>query len=80
MQINQSISEAVYREKKLGKYLLKNLFEKMRIFEHRYKMKSSMFIKKFEKGALDDREDFFEWFSLYKGMKYWENKLKELTI
>jgi len=32
-------------------------------FETKYKMSSEIFLKKFDSGQLDDRDDFFDWYA-----------------
>lgn len=47
-------------------------------FETQYKMTSSRFYEKFEAGELGDREDFFEWSSLYENMLLFCERIDEL--
>lgn len=78
MKMNPIIHSAIEREITVGKYLLSNYSEKLKKFEKKYKMKTTAFIGSFEKGQLGDEQDFFEWLAIYKGKKYWEEKLSAL--
>lgn len=48
-------------------------------FEDKYGMDSDAFLKKFESGELDDRNDFFDWFAAKKGLDTWNKKLDILS-
>ncbi|MFW5987211.1 MAG: hypothetical protein ACOCPU_03240 [Methanohalophilus sp.] len=47
------------------------------VFEDRYNMPSSLFHKKFENGDLGDNQDFFEWWSLTKGLETFRTQLDQ---
>jgi hypothetical protein len=79
MKNDQIVHQAIEREISLGKFILSGYSEKMGRFEKKYKMKTSSFIRLFEKGKMGDEQDYFEWFALYKGKKHWEQKLSVLT-
>ena len=78
MTQSQIIHQAIDREISLGKFLLSSYAERIKDFEKKYKVKTAIFIRQFEKGTIGDKQDFFEWFSLYKGKKRWEEKLSAL--
>lgn len=42
-------------------------------------MNSGVFMKKFESGELDDRDDFFDWYAAKKGLDTWSKKLNVLS-
>jgi hypothetical protein len=48
-------------------------------FETKYKMCSEFFLKKFDSGQLDDRDDFFDWYAAKKGLDSWSKKLEILS-
>ena len=41
-------------------------------------MASELFYERFEAGDLGDKEDFFEWSSLYENVLLFEKRIKEL--
>ncbi|MCH8319264.1 MAG: hypothetical protein IIA88_12365 [Bacteroidetes bacterium] len=77
--MNQVINEVIEKEISLGKYLSQNYSQKLKYFEKKYKIKTADFVKRFEKGDMGDKEDFFEWLAIFKGKKHWEDKLMNLT-
>lgn len=50
----------------------------MKKFEKKYGMNSDDFIDKFNKGKLDDRNEFIKWFSLKDGYERLRKLLQEL--
>ena len=78
MTNTQIIHQAIEREIFLGKFILSTYSEKIKQLEKKYKIKTSSFIRQFEKGRIGDEQDFFEWFALYNGKKHWEEKLSAL--
>ena len=48
-------------------------------FETKYKMSSEIFMKQFDSGQLDDRDDFFDWYAAKKGFDTWIKKLDILS-
>ena len=62
--------EIVLLESKIN--LLKNEIKK---FEEKYQLTSHEFEDKFDRGNLDDSQDFFEWWGLIKGLKTLKDKL-----
>lgn len=47
-------------------------------FEKRYGMPTKQFYSQFETGELGDKEDFFEWSSLYENVLLFEKRIQEL--
>ncbi len=47
-------------------------------FEKRYGMPTKQFHTQFEAGELGDKEDFFEWSSLYENVLLFEKRIQEL--
>lgn len=75
---NEAVSSTLRKGINEGEYLLKRFRKKLREFEEKYNMETETFTKKFEAGALDDREEFFEWKSINESVKHWEQKIREL--
>ncbi len=48
-------------------------------FETKYGISSDIFMKKFDSGELDDRDDFFDWYAAKKGLDIWNKKLEILS-
>lgn len=55
-----------------------NLRVDLKNFEEKYRLTSADFYKKFEKGKLDDREDYMLWAGLQEMLEKNEKKLQEL--
>jgi hypothetical protein len=78
MTTKQIIHQVIEKEISIGKYLLSGYSEKIKLFEKKYKITTSDFVRLFENGKMGDEQDFFEWIALYKGKKHWEEKLSAL--
>lgn len=51
-------------------------------FEHKYDMKSDIFLKKFDSGELGDEEHWFDWYAACRGRDIWKKKfdiLRDIT-
>lgn len=57
---------------------LKEIKNKLSIFEKKYKMSSKNFIKKFESGELGDDISFIQWSSLYDMYTRIESRLNSI--
>lgn len=77
-ETEDAVTSAVRKEKQEGEYLLERFQRKLKAFEEKHGIETQDFVEKFNSGELDDREDFFEWKSVYKGLKHWKEKLKTL--
>lgn len=77
-ETKEAIATAIRKEKQEGEYLRNRFRKKLKAFEEKYDMETEDFIDKFNSGELGDREDFFEWKAVYKGLQHWKNKLKTL--
>lgn len=72
------VQSAVEKETQEGKYLLSRFREKLQEFEDEYGMDTETFIEKFRSGECGDREDYFEWNTIYESVKHWEQKIQQL--
>ena len=48
-------------------------------FETKYKMKSELFLTKFESGELGDDLQWFDWYAAFRGRKLWGKKYSVLS-
>lgn len=78
VETKDAVASAIKKEKEEGEYILNRFRKKLKSLEEKYDMKTEEFIEKFNSGELDDRKDFFEWKSLYKAVRHWEEKIKDL--
>lgn len=77
-EILETISSAIEREIEVGGFMIRKSEAEIKIFENKFNMKSTDFVKKFEAGELDDREEFFEWVAAIKARERWHKKLRML--
>lgn len=49
--------------------------ERLEKFEKKYKMKTETFLRKFEKGMLGDKPEWFDWLFEYKAYKHLRERL-----
>ncbi|MCZ7403385.1 MAG: hypothetical protein O8C67_00445 [Candidatus Methanoperedens sp.] len=66
-------------KQRIAKHKKTKYAETCKIFEKKYKMNSGVFMKKFDSGELDDRDDFFDWYAAKKGLDAWSKKLNVLS-
>ena len=76
--VSSIINEGLNLKKIALTHSLRNYQSELEAFEKKYRMKSKIFIKKFENGILGDEAFWFEWLFLYKAMQKTEEKLKLL--
>ncbi|MFP4687921.1 MAG: hypothetical protein ACLFN5_07445 [bacterium] len=76
--VEAAVSSAIQKEQREGHYLLERFRRKIKSYEKEYKMDTEAFVDQFDRGELEDSEDFFEWRALYKSVKHWEEKVKTL--
>ncbi|KXB06181.1 hypothetical protein AKJ51_04070 [candidate division MSBL1 archaeon SCGC-AAA382A20] len=77
-ETEDAVASAVKKERREGEYIVERFREGLKSFEEKYDMETEEFIEKFDSGDLDDREDFFEWKSLYEAVVQWEKKIRDL--
>ncbi|MFB6245196.1 MAG: hypothetical protein ABEJ03_02510 [Candidatus Nanohaloarchaea archaeon] len=73
-----AVSSAIRKELNEGEYMLERFRGKLEEFEEEYGMDSEEFMERFESGELEDDEDFFGWYTVYRSVKHWEEKIGEL--
>jgi len=64
--LSQSIGKIIEHEREITTQEIQSLKKEMEHFEGLYKMPSDDFFRRFEKGELGDREDYFEWSALFQ--------------
>jgi len=62
--VEQTLEKLLERERFIIQNNLADCKKEMRVFEKRYGMSSDEFLGKFNKGGLDDRDEYVKWFSL----------------
>jgi len=78
-EVSNVIRSALDTEERIAKYKKNRYFNICKNFEKKYAMSSEIFMKKFESGLLDDRDDFFDWYAAKKGFNIWNKKLEILS-
>lgn len=75
-----AVASAIRKERHEGEYIVRRFQEKLKSLGEKYDTDTEEFLEKFNSGELDDREDFFEWKSLHKAVKYWKEKIGDLKM
>jgi hypothetical protein len=78
-EVSSVIRSALALDGRIAKHKKAKYAEACKIFEKKYGMGSGVFMKKFESGELDDRDDFFDWYAAKKGLDRWSKKLNILS-
>lgn len=76
--VSSIINEGLNLKKIALTYSLRNYQSELAAFEKKYRMKSRIFVKRFESGVLGDDASWFEWLFIYRAMQKTEEKLKLL--
>jgi hypothetical protein len=76
--VSSIINEGLNLKKIALTHSLKNYQSELAAFEKKYRMKSKMFIKKFESGVLGDDVSWFEWLFIHTAMQKTKDKLNLL--
>ncbi|MBU0599292.1 hypothetical protein KKB84_05510 [bacterium] len=76
--VDKTIDKLLFYRREKYERDIKELQEKMNLFEKRYKMDSEDFYKRFNEGNLGDDMDYIEWFALYDMKKRIEERMKGL--
>ena len=70
-EVSNVIRSALALDERIAKHK-KSKYSRICVnFETKYKMSSEIFLKKFDSGQLDDRDDFFDWYAAKKGLDSW---------
>lgn len=62
--VERTLKKLMERERFVIQNNLADCRGEMEVFERKYGMHSNEFLKRFNKGELDDRDDYVKWFSL----------------
>ncbi|MCK4491667.1 MAG: hypothetical protein KAU03_03530 [Candidatus Altiarchaeales archaeon] len=62
--VEQTLQKLLERERFIIQNNLVDCQREMKVFEGEYGMSSDEFLERFNKGKLDDRDDYIKWFSL----------------
>lgn len=76
--VSSLINEGLNLKKIALTHSLRNYQSELEAFEKKYRMKSKIFVRKFESGILGDDASWFEWLFIYKAMQKTEEKLNLL--
>ncbi|MBI4746681.1 MAG: hypothetical protein HY786_09145 [Deltaproteobacteria bacterium] len=64
--LSRSIGKIIEHEREITTQDIQSLKKDLERFEGRYNMLSDDFFRRFEKGELGDKEDYFEWSALFQ--------------
>ena len=78
-EVSNVIRSALALDERIAKHKTAKYSNVCKNFETKYKMSSEIFMKKFDSGQLDDRDDFFNWYAAKKGLDIWSKKLDILS-
>jgi hypothetical protein len=78
-EVSNVIRSALALDERIAKYKKAKYASICKNFETKYGMSSDIFMKKFDSGELDDRDDFFDWYAAKKGLDTWNKKLEILS-
>jgi hypothetical protein len=76
--VSSIINEGLNLKKIALAHSLRNYQSELAAFEKKYRMKSKIFVKKFESGMLGDDASWFEWLFIYTAMQKTKDKLNLL--
>ncbi len=78
MTITTEIKESLEREFNICSATVNFYKRQIKAFEEKYRMTTASFLAKFEKGALGDEKDFFDWYAFHKLLSNWTHTKKAL--
>ncbi|VVB96049.1 Uncharacterised protein [uncultured archaeon] len=78
-EVSNVIRSALALDERIAKHKKAKYANTCQNFEKKYGFSSEIFIKKFDSGKLDDRDDFFDWYAAKKGLDIWNKKLEILS-
>lgn len=78
-EVSKVIRSALALDERIARHKKSKYLKICTNFETKYKMSSEMFLRKFDSGQLDDRDDFFDWYAAKKGLDSWSKKLDLLS-
>jgi hypothetical protein len=71
MAITIEIKESLEREFNICSKVIRFYIRKIEALEKKYRLSTSSFLKKFEKGEMGDEQDFFDWYAFHKLLSSW---------
>jgi len=71
--LRKEIIISLEREMAISKHAIDSLKNRLKVFENKYKISTDKFLKKFNKGESEDREDFFKWHAFASALEEWED-------
>lgn len=78
MTITAEIKKSLEREFNICSSTINFYKRQIKVLEEKYKMTTTSFLTKFEKGTLGDEKDFFDWYAFHKLLLSWTNTKKAL--
>jgi len=78
-EVSDVIRSALAMDERIAKHKKAKYTNICKNFESKYGMSSDIFMKKFESGELDERDEFFDWYAAKKGLDNWSKKLGILS-
>jgi len=78
-EVSNVIRSALALDERIARHKKAKYANTCKNFETEYKMSSDAFMKKFDSGELDDRDDFFDWYAAKKALDNWSKKLDILS-
>ncbi|MBI5408950.1 MAG: hypothetical protein HZA14_06260 [Nitrospirae bacterium] len=78
MTITAEIKGSLEREFNICSTTVNFYKRQLKALEKKYKMTTASFLAKFEKGALGDEKDFFDWYAFHKLLSSWTSTKKAL--
>ena len=69
--IAKEVRESLKREFNISSRAISFYKKRIKSLEKKYRMTTSDFLKKFEKGDMGDEQDFFDWYAFHKLLSSW---------
>lgn len=73
MTISTEIKESLEREFNICSKTISFYKRQIKTLEKKYRMSTSSFLAKFEKGEIGDEQDFFDWYAFHKLLSSWKS-------
>lgn len=71
MAITNEVKDSLEREFNISSKAISFYKRRIRSLEKKYRMTTSAFTEKFEKGGIGDEQDFFDWYAFHKLLSTW---------
>ncbi len=69
--IADEVRESLEREFNISSRAISFYKKHIKSLEKKYRMTTSAFLEKFEKGDMGDEQDFFDWYAFHKLLSSW---------